>query len=340
MAKHKAPVEVTVAPLFEKSRLEQTFDKYKMPAAGVVLVVVAWVLFSHYRVRQGQQKLDQSWEALVAGTTPDALTRLPTASPETLAGLAESLRNEASGPWARLLEVHQRLSERDYDGALSALATLRIEHPDHSLVTEPVQTGDEIATVVERLERVAGERKAWDAEHPGLFANPPAPEGSPRVRLVTSAGPIEVALYADRAGLHVENFLKLCREGYYDGTKFHRVVRDFMIQGGDPNSREGEPSEWGQGGPDYTLLPEPNDLHHFAGVLSAAKKPGETEESGSQFFLTVEPAHYLDGEHTIFGEIVAGMEAVRSISMAPVSPEGARDRPMTPVVIEATEVLE
>jgi len=340
MSKHKAPAEVTVAPLFEKSRAEQVFDKYKVPAAAVIAVVVAWILFDHYTARQSQQKLDQSWEAVVAGTTPDMLTRLPTAPPENLAALAESLRDEASGPWARLLEVNQRLSERDYDGALSALATLSSQHPDHPLVTHPVPAGDEVATVVERLQRVAEQRKAWEAEHPELFANPPAPEGSPRVRLVTSAGPIEVALYADRAVLHVENFLKLCSEGYYDGTKFHRVVRDFMIQGGDPNSREEDLSQWGQGGPGYTLLHEPNDLSHFAGVLSAAKMPGETEESGSQFFLTTEPGHYLDGQHTIFGQIVAGVETVRSISMTPVSPEGARDRPLTPVVIETIEVVE
>jgi cyclophilin family peptidyl-prolyl cis-trans isomerase len=134
--------------------------------------------------------------------------------------------------------------------------------------------------------------------------------------------------------------LKLCKEGYYDGTKFHRVVRGFMIQGGDPNSKDKDPSEWGQGGPDYTIAPEPSGLYHFAGVLSAAKKPGDKEESGSQFFLTSDPAHYLDGEHTVFGQVTAGQEVVRAIAQAPVAQEGSRDRPLTPVAIDSVEVVE
>jgi len=349
MAKHKAPTEVTVAPLFEKSTLEKAFDKYKLPGAAVLVAIVAWIVFNHLAGLRSRQELHQSWEKLLAATTPDPFTRLPSASAEVLAGLAEDLRDEESGPWARLLEIEQRLEERDFDGALQAIEMLRRERPDHPLVAEPVQVGDRRETVVDRLERVAQERKAWEAQHPGLFANPPVPEGSPRVRLTTSSGVIEVALYREKAPQHVENFLKLCREGFYNGTRFHRIARGFMIQGGDPNSRDAQPDQWGQGGPGYTIPPEPNDLYHFAGVLSAAKKPEDAEESGSQFFLTTDPAHHLDGQHTIFGAVVSGMEVVRAIAEAPTEPgqpaqpgqpSPSSDRPQNPVTIESMEVIE
>lgn len=340
MAKHKSPSQVTVAPLFEKSAFEKMVDKYKVPALAVLVTIVGWVLWSHFSARSGQRKLDQSWEKLVSSTTPDMLTRLPSASPDVLAGLAVELNDKESGPWARLLEIQKRIDQRDFDGALASLTALKSDHPAHPIVTEKVLIDGQEESMADHLQRVAQERKAWEAQHPELFSNPPPPEGSPHVRLKTASGVVEVALYKDRAPKHVENFLKLCKEGYYDGTKFHRVMRGFMIQGGDPNSKDKEPATWGQGGPEYTLAPEPSGLSHFAGVLSAAKKPGDKEESGSQFFLTTDPAHHLDGEHTVFGQVTAGLDVVRAIAQAPVAPEGARDRPLTPVAIESVEVVE
>jgi peptidyl-prolyl cis-trans isomerase B (cyclophilin B) len=340
MAKHKAPAQVTVAPLFEKSPFEKLVDKYKVPALGVLAAVVAWVLWDHFATRSGQRKLDQSWERLIASTSPDFLTRLPTAPPDVLARLAVELNDKESGPWARVLEIQERIDERDFDGALAAITALKSDHPNHPAVADKVLVQGESVSMADQLQRVAEQRKAWEAEHPGLFANPPPPEGAPRVRLKTASGTIEIALYSDRAPKHVENFLKLCREGFYDGTKFHRVMRGFMIQGGDPNSKDKEPSEWGQGGPGYTVAPEPSELAHFAGVLSAAKKPGDKEESGSQFFLTTDAAHHLDKEHTVFGQVTVGLEVVRAIGQAPVSPEGTRDRPVTPVAIDSVEVVE
>jgi cyclophilin family peptidyl-prolyl cis-trans isomerase len=339
MAKHKAPTEVTVAPLFEKSTLEKAFDKYKGPAIAVIATAVAWVLFNHFSQQRSRQELDKSWESLVNVTTTDPMTRLPTAPAATLADLATQLDDRPSGPWIRLLEVQKRISDRDYAGALAALDTLRTEHPDHPIVTQAYPVGDEVTTVADRLQRVVEERMAWEGGQPGLFENPAPPEGSPVVTLKTSSGDIEVTLYADRAPEHVENFLRLCREGFYDGTRFHRIIPGFMIQGGDPNSKEGDPSTWGQGGLDETLTHEDNDLYHFAGVLSAAKKPGEVEESACQFFLTTDPAHHLDGEHTVFGKVTGGMELIRTISQAPLA-EGTGDRPMDPVVIQSAVVAE
>lgn len=339
MPKHKASTEVTVAPLFEKSALEQTFDKIKMPALAVIAVVVAWVLYSNVTKQASQEAINESWAAFAVNTSPDPMSGLPTGSPETLAGLAEDLRGQASAPWTRLVQAQASLGARDFDGALKAIAALKSEYPTHPLVTRAQPLGDgTTATVADHLQAMAEQQKAWESAHAELFSSPPPPEGSPKVKIETAAGTIEVALYQQLAPKHVENFLKLCSEGFYDGTRFHRTQADFMIQGGDPNSREDDRTQWGQGDMDYTIPPEENGLYHFAGVLSAAKKPGATESSGCQFFITTEPAHHLDGQHTIFGAVVSGMNVVETIATGPLA-EGTRDQPANPVPIVSTQVL-
>lgn len=339
MAKHKASTEVTVAPLFEKSALEKTIDRVKVPAIGVLSVIAAWVLYSNYTKQAAATAMDASWAAFAAGTTPDPMSGLPTGTPAALEKLAADLRGRDPGPWARLIQAQASLEERDFDGALSALASLKSEYPDHALVVAPHSLADgSQTTVFAHLQATIEAQKAWEAANPDLFQAPPVPEGSPRVQIETSAGVVEVALFKDLAPKHVENFLKLCGEGYYNGTRFHRVQADFLIQGGDPNSKEEDRTQWGLGGPGYTLPQEPNDRFHFAGVLSAAKKPGEIESSGSQFFITTEPAHHLDGQHTVFGSVVSGMDVVRAIASAPLA-ENTRDQPAEPVAIQSTTAL-
>jgi len=127
--------------------------------------------------RQQSRRSSTELEALIQVTTPDMFTRLPSASPETLAGLAESLKDRESGPWARLLEIQKRLEGHDFDGALAAIASLRSEHPNHLIVTQAFETDGQTSTLVDRLQQAAMERKDWEAAHPELFANPPAPEG-------------------------------------------------------------------------------------------------------------------------------------------------------------------
>jgi peptidyl-prolyl cis-trans isomerase B (cyclophilin B) len=339
MAKHKSSTQVTVAPLFEKSPLEKALDRIKIPAIGLITVVVAWVLFTHRSKTADTQQVDQSWAAFYAGTSPDPMTGLPSGSPDAMAQLATELEGKQSGPWARLVQAQAHLKQRDFDGALEAIAQLKREYPTHPLVNSPQPLPDGgTATVADHLQSAVEAQKAWEAAHPQLFQAPPPPEGSPRVRIETSAGSIEVALFSDLAPKHVENFLKLASEGFYEGTRFHRVQADFLIQGGDPNSRSDDRSTWGQGGTDTTIPAEPNDRYHFAGVLSAAKKPGEVESSGSQFFITTQPAHHLDGQHTVFGSVVSGTDVVQAIASAPLT-EGTRDQPVEPVSIVSMTVV-
>jgi len=141
--------------------------------------------------------------------------------------------------------------------------------------------------------------------------------------LQTNHGPIAIELFDDDAPKTVENFLKLSRDGFYDGVIFHRVIPDFMIQGGDPTGT-------GSGGPGYQFADEFNDNKVVRGALAMANAGPNT--NGSQFFIvTTEAASWLDGKHTVFGRVTDGMEVVDAISALETD---ARDRPRQDVVIE------
>jgi cyclophilin family peptidyl-prolyl cis-trans isomerase len=147
--------------------------------------------------------------------------------------------------------------------------------------------------------------------------------------LHTNHGPIVVELFEGEAPKTVENFLKLSRDGYYDGLTFHRIIPDFMIQGGCPQGT-------GTGGPGYEFEDEFNEHKVERGALAMANRGPNT--NGSQFFIvTTEAAPWLDGKHTVFGKVGAGMEAVQAIEGVET---GAGDQPVEPVVIERVEVHE
>ena len=147
--------------------------------------------------------------------------------------------------------------------------------------------------------------------------------------LHTNHGAIEVELFEDNAPKTVENFRKLAGDGFYDGVVFHRVIPDFMIQGGDPTGT-------GMGGPGYTFEDEFNDHKVERGALAMANAGPNT--NGSQFFIvTTEAAPWLDGKHTVFGKVTDGMDAVDSIEK---SDTDANDKPRQPAVIERVELVE
>jgi cyclophilin family peptidyl-prolyl cis-trans isomerase len=149
------------------------------------------------------------------------------------------------------------------------------------------------------------------------------------VTLHTSEGEIELELFPDEAPATVENFLKLSRDGFYDGVIFHRVIPDFMIQGGDPTGT-------GTGGPGYQFEDEFNEHRVVRGALAMANAGPNT--NGSQFFIvTAEATPWLDGKHTVFGRVTGGMDVVDRISAAD---RDANDRPVEEIAIERVEVGE
>jgi cyclophilin family peptidyl-prolyl cis-trans isomerase len=148
-----------------------------------------------------------------------------------------------------------------------------------------------------------------------------------KTTLQTNHGAIELELYPDEAPKTVDNFVKLARDGFYDGVIFHRVIPDFMIQGGDPTGT-------GKGGPGYSFEDEFNEHKVERGALAMANAGPNT--NGSQFFIvTTEAAPWLDGKHTVFGRVANGMDVVDKISELP---RDARDKPHDDVIIESVSV--
>jgi len=145
----------------------------------------------------------------------------------------------------------------------------------------------------------------------------------------TTEGPIVFELFDEDAPKTVENFRKLASEGFYDGLLFHRVIKDFMIQGGCPQGT-------GTGGPGYTFEDEPNDRRIVRGALAMANAGPDT--NGSQFFIvTAQMCPWLDGKHTVFGQVTAGMDVVDSLEGVAT---GAGDRPEEPIGIASIELSE
>lgn len=125
-------------------------------------------------------------------------------------------------------------------------------------------------------------------------------------------GKIVIRFFPDVAPGHVNNFVKLSREGFYDGTTFHRVIPGFMIQGGDPNSRNPDRSMHGTGGPGYKVKAEFNSKPHKRGIVSMARA-NDPDSAGSQFFICVAEATFLDWQYTVFGEVVSGMDVADKV---------------------------
>src|SRR5262252_6438402 len=154
--------------------------------------------------------------------------------------------------------------------------------------------------------------------------------------LETNYGKIVIEFLPKVAPKHVDNFKSLAKEGFYDGTKFHRIVKDknkpSAIQGGDPNTINGDPSIWGQGQRGQKTVPaEFSQLKHVRGVVSAARRSDDVNSATSQFFICVTSQPAFDNQYSIFGRVIEGMNVVDSIALAPTVPK--TERPTDPVVV-------
>ena len=132
------------------------------------------------------------------------------------------------------------------------------------------------------------------------------------VTIKTDFGSIKFSLLSDIAPETVRNFSKLAKSGFYNGTLFHRIIPGFMIQGGDPNTKNSDKSTWGQGGPGYNLKAEFNSRSHLRGIVSMARA-NDPDSAGSQFFIVTSDSTFLDKQYTVFGEVTEGMEVADKI---------------------------
>ncbi|MCU0580249.1 MAG: peptidylprolyl isomerase [Desulfobacterota bacterium] len=156
-----------------------------------------------------------------------------------------------------------------------------------------------------------------------------------KAAIETKFGKIELKFFPDVAPNHVNNFIDLAKKGFYDGTIFHRVIPGFMIQGGDPNTKDTNKSRHGLGGPGYNVKAEFSSKPHKRGILSMARAQ-DPDSAGSQFFICVADAPFLNNQYTVFGEVTSGMDVVDKIVGQPRDP---RDNPNERVEMKVT-VLE
>jgi peptidyl-prolyl cis-trans isomerase B (cyclophilin B) len=165
---------------------------------------------------------------------------------------------------------------------------------------------------------------------------PPKPAVKEVAVIKTSEGEMVLEFYPDVAPKHVENFITLAKKGFYDGTAFHRVIKGFMIQGGDPNTKdESKKDLWGQGGPGYTIKAEFNKKPHVRGTLSMART-ANPDTAGCQFFICHGTPSFLNGQYTVFGQLIKGDDVLEKI--ATTQTEGP-DRPVRRMNIESIKIV-
>jgi len=340
MVKHKAATDIAFAPTVEKEGFSLWVEEHWQPLAALAALIAIAILVWQFVQQRGEAARDESWNRLNAVLEDGGATGIST-DPGALDPVTRELAGTPAGPWALVSLALSYSAEKRYAEARAALARLQEEYPHHILTSERFQFGEDTQPrdLGEQLGRLFSDQEAFQAEFPRLFGNPAPAADAPRVRIRTDKGDLVIALHPEDAPLHAENFLKLCREGFYDGTLFHRVLPQVLIEGGDPNSRAGPTDTWGDGGPEHTLPREPNALAHFAGAVSSAKRSRlDEEDNGSQFTIVVEPLHALDSTYTVFASVVEGLEVARDISRGEIAPS-ATDRPQNPVKILGTEVL-
>ena len=169
----------------------------------------------------------------------------------------------------------------------------------------------------------------------------PVSTGNEVAVIKTSEGDMVVEFWTDAAPNTIENFKKLARAGFYNGTIFHRIVKAFMIQGGDPNSKDpSKENRYGEGGPGYKIKAEFNDHLHERGVISMAREP-DPDSAGSQFFICLAPVPRLDHQYTTFGKLIKGDDVLAKIGDTPVSRNsmGEMSKPTKRVAIEKIDIV-
>jgi peptidyl-prolyl cis-trans isomerase B (cyclophilin B) len=168
----------------------------------------------------------------------------------------------------------------------------------------------------------------------GVGATAPA-DGDKVAVIKTNHGRIVVKFFPDKAPQHAANFIKLAEDGFYDGTRFHRVIPGFMIQGGDPYTKDvAKKSLWGTGGPDHRVPAEFNEVTHERGILSAARSQ-DPNSAGSQFFLVTTHSPFLDRQYSVYGQVIEGMDVADTIVN---QPREANDCPKADCIMKTVTV--
>lgn len=333
MAKHKAATEVTIVQE-ERSAFAEFVDSYKWHAFGLLAIIAGAII---YLQRSGQAEVNAvraDWEELFNARLNggDDLAA-------SFASASRAVSDQGIASWVKVYQAAVEATERDFGDATETLSLAR-EHASPLLtkLTFPIgPEGAEMSLMDHMSNRIVAEADFHKMAK--IYSNPELPADHPKIQFNTSAGKIVLGLYTDLAPRHAKNMVKLASEGFYDGILFHRINDGEFMQGGDPNTKEGEPDTWGLGGPGYKIPEEKNGLKHVEGAVAAAKSSGATESSGSQFYICSSPLHSkYDGKYVVFGVVLEGLDIVKTITEAETE-EGNAERPVNPVKIESTVVL-
>ncbi|MEZ6017118.1 MAG: peptidylprolyl isomerase [Planctomycetota bacterium] len=341
MAKHKAATEITIVTE-ERSALAQLVDRYKFHFLAAVIAVSGAILFVQSRGHAAQVEDQAQWESVYDALGGKAFGVQPSVQDldaEALQRVATKLGDQPAASWSRMMAAYAYAEDANFSSAREVATQLKnSQNPLLTKFTLPLGKDGAEVSLADHLDASIQATEAFRKQYEHLYVNPDPPVDAPVVVLETTKGNIEVALYSDLAPKHVENFLKLARENFYDGTRFHRVMKDFMIQGGDPNSKDLEaPETWGQGGPGYKIDREENKLIHLPMYLAAAKMGQDVQSSGSQFYITTGAPHHLDGVHVVYGKVIGGESVVRAIEEGAPDPTNPQ-RPLDPVVLNHVSV--
>jgi len=250
--------------------------------------------------------------------------------PQAIAAMENLSEEQLQDSDTALAYAQLLYSDNRFNDAIEALKSVNQESENASPVT-----ASRIASVKTKYEEAIGH---WEEEQ-SIRDVEDAAGDMPKARIITVKGPIELTLFEDHAPNTVANFITLAQDGFYDGTKFHRVLKKFMAQGGDPNSKDGAEGSPGSGGPGYTIKDEhlgDDFRRHFAGSLSMANRSAPNS-GGSQFFITHLPTSHLDGRHTVFGRVTSGLDVVRNLEVddeiLSITITSKRNRDYTPETI-------
>lgn len=183
---------------------------------------------------------------------------------------------------------------------------------------------------------VLGCQRAESASEPSQDSEVTTKAATQEIAEITVAGfgKIRIRFFDESAPGHVTNFKKLASQKFYDGTTFHRIIPGFMVQGGDPNTKDDDPRNDGMGGPGYSIKAEFNDILHTRGIVSMARS-SDPDSAGSQFFIVVKDSHFLDHKYTAFGKVISDMDVVDRIVK---QKRDRRDRPLENIVIESIRI--
>jgi len=223
-----------------------------------------------------------------------------------------------------------------YPLAILAICSLLISCGDKKEVNRLSQENEKLKNEIEQLKKEMYSAKA-SANSANFLA---AQLKGIKTRIITNYGNMVAEFYPETAPITVASFIIRAESGFYDGTQFHRIIPGFMIQGGDPNSKDNDPSNDGMGGPVLNIPHEFNTIEHTPGVLSMARISNKAAGAGSQFFIMHATTPHLNQEYTAFGRVIHGMDVVQKIASVPTNKKDPKlqDHPLKPVIIKRMEV--